>query len=220
MSELPDSYVVVDARTKRMFAPDAPFHMLGVIAIDLPSDLWRDFVFFVEEARAAEHRGDAERRYRFIRASLLCLFAHLNAFFDIFIASLKNDSEFQHFKQTETAKRKADANWPRSEHGRFVAIYTEFATTIRHRSLPTIDWSIKALRNLLAHPTGTASVTVADLYNADLADLFAAAQTFQAWIAAVAVLCGIDYELDTAAIAQQFAATVAKTEGPINTQRF
>jgi hypothetical protein len=69
MTELPSSYVIVDGRSKQVFSPDTPFQMLGVIALDLPHDLWRDFLVFMEEARKAEDAGDAEKRYRFLRAS-------------------------------------------------------------------------------------------------------------------------------------------------------
>ena len=201
MSQRPASYIVCDARSKQAFAPTPPFRMLGVMALDLPQDLWGDFTAFVEDARRAEQRGEAEARYHFLRASLLSLFAHLNAFFDMLIASRKQDAAFSDYKRTETAKRKTSPDWPRCEHGQFVVVYTDFARTELQVDLPPIDWSIKPLRNILAHPNGARDVTVADLYNLDVDSLYKAALTFQAWIVGAAKLCSVEYHIDTAKLA-------------------
>jgi hypothetical protein len=221
MTELPSSYVVVDGRSKQVFSPDRPFQMLGVIAIDLPHDLWRDFRFFMEEARKAEDAGDAEKRYRFLRVSLLCLFAHVNAFFDLLIESAKKDAEFRSYKKTAMPKLSASSDWPGSEHGQFVVLYSSFTKSVHNKELPDINWSIKPLRNLLAHPSGARGVTVADLYDLGLDELLAGALSFQSWIMAAGQLCGIVCELDTASMARELGATISKRDkSGIKTQRF
>jgi len=221
MTELPSSYVVVDGRSKQVFSPDTPFQMLGVIALDLPHDLWRDFLVFMEEARKAEDAGDAEKRYRFLRASLLCLFAHVNAFFDLLIESVKKDADFRNYKSAALSKLKASADWPGSEHGQFVVLYAGFVKSVHNKVLPDINWSIKPLRNLLAHPSGARGVTVADLYDLGLDELLTGAVSFQSWIMAAGQLCGIAYELDTASIARELSAAISKSDrSGIKAQRF
>lgn len=208
------SFVVCDARSKRVFAPDQPFAMLGVLALDLPQDLWRDFVFFVEETRDAERRGDAESRYRFLRASLLSLFAYVNAFFDMLIESRKPDEEFQNYKRSEVQKRKTSPDWPRCEHGRFVVVYTDFVRSTQDITLPAIDWSIKPLRNILAHANGARDVTVADLYNLDIGHLLTSALSFQSWIVEATKHCLVEYEIDTAKMASEVATAFNKKTIP------
>lgn len=221
MTELRSSYVVVDGRSKQVFSPDPPFQMLGVIALDLPHDLWRDFLFFMEKARKAEDAGDAEKRYRFLRVSLLCLFAHINAFFDLLIESMKKNGDFRNYKKTALQKLSASPDWPRSEHGQFAVLYSGFAKSVHNKTLPDINWSIKPLRNLLAHPSGARGVTVADLYNLGLDELLAGALSFQSWIMAAGKLCGIAYELDTASMARELGAAISKSDkSGINAQRF
>jgi hypothetical protein len=46
---------------------------------------------------------------------------------------------------------KASPDWPGSELGQFVVLYSGFVKSVRNKTLPDIDWSIKPLRNLLAH---------------------------------------------------------------------
>lgn len=221
MTQLPSSYVVVDGRSKQVFSPNTPFQMLGVIALDLPHDLWRDFLFFMEEARKAEDVGDAEKRYRFLRVSLLCLFAHVNAFFDLLIESLKKDADFRNYKKTAMPKMSTSPDWPGSEHGQFVVLYSSFAKSVHYKTLPDIDWSIKPLRNLLAHPSGARGVTVADLYNLGLDELLAGARSFQSWIVAAGQLCGVAYELDTASMARELGAAISESDkSRIKAQRF
>lgn len=218
MNDRPKSYVVIDARAKQVFAPHPPFTMLGVMALDLPCNLWRDFLFFIDEARAAEETGVAERRYRCLRVSLLCLFAHLNAFFDMLIQSRKQDAAFQDYKRREVPSRKSSQDWPRCEHGQFVVLYTDFIKSSQALTLPAIDWSIKPLRNLLAHPNGVRDITVADLYNLDVGALLAAAVSFQSWIVEACKLCSIQYEIDTAGVVSQFTASL--TDQPCDPERF
>jgi hypothetical protein len=221
MTESRSSYVVVDGRSKQIFSPDPPFQMLGVIAIDLPHDLWRDFSFFMEEAKKAEDSGDPEKRYRFLRVSLLCLFAHVDAFFGMIIESVKKDADFRDYKRTATPKLRASPDWPRSEHGQFVVLYSGFMKAVHDKTLPAIDWSIKPLRNLLAHPSGVRGVTVADLYDLALDDLLAAALSFQSWIMAAAQLRGIAYEVDTASMARELGAAISKSnKSGIKAKRF
>ncbi|MCA1790062.1 MAG: hypothetical protein LC667_09460 [Thioalkalivibrio sp.] len=217
---VPSSYVVIDARSRKVFAPEPPFHALGVTALDLPQDLWRDFLFHAEEAKSAEQRGDSERRYRFVRSALLSLFAHLNAFFDMLIESRKSDTAFQAFRKAERPKRRGSPDWPRSEHGEFAVLFTDYAKAACGVSLPAIDWSIRPLRNLLAHPAGTRDVTVADLYNLDVDELLAGARSFERWIIESAKLCAVAYEIDTASLSTQFAATLSKTDAPLTAERF
>ena len=190
MTELPSSYVVVDGRSKQVFGPDTPFQMLGVIALDLPHDLWRDFLAFIEEARKAEDAGDAEKRYRLLRASLLCLFAHVNAFFDLLTESMKKDTEFRHYKSAALPKLKASQDSPRFRARPIRGPLRGFVKSVHNKALPDINWSVKPLRNLLAHPSGARGVTVADLYNLGLDELLAGAVSFQSWIMAAGQLCG------------------------------
>tara|TARA_B110000908_G_C10196677_1_gene423276 strand:- start:455 stop:1081 length:627 start_codon:yes stop_codon:yes gene_type:complete len=199
----------MDARSGELFVPAPPFNMVGATVLDLPSDLWRDFVFFVEEARKHEHSGRSELRYRFLRAGLLSLFSHLNAMFDMMIKSLKSDADYSDFKSNESKRRANRPDWPRCEHGRFVLLYTDYLKAERCIDLPVIDWSIKPLRNLLAHPSGVRDVTVADLYDLDINSLMRATDSFKAWIMEACEHCNVEYEADTEGILKTLVQSLA-----------
>jgi hypothetical protein len=218
MSKDVESYVVIDARAGKVFAPSPPFTMLGAMALDLPSDLWKDFLCFVENAKKQEREGFGELRYRFMRAALLSLFAHLNAMFDLLIASSKTDVDFQAYRQQEAQKRSRLPDWPKCEHGKYFTLYTEYVMTRYGKDMPKVDWSIKPLRNILAHPAGVRDVTVADLYNLDVDSLLGGAQSFHTWINEACQLCGVAYELDTEGVLKKFISSLAGQDWA--TQRF
>jgi hypothetical protein len=145
----------------------------------------------------------------------------VNAFFDLLIDSMKKDADFRSYKSAALPKLKASPDWPGSEHGQFVILYNGFVKSVQNKTLPDIDWSIKPLRNLLAHPSGARGVTVADLYNLGLDELLAGAFSFQSWIMAAGQMRGIVYELDTASMARELSAAISKSDkSGINAQRF
>lgn len=203
----PMQALLIDARTKAVYGTPLTPGQLAVVAMDLPDDLWRDFQFFLEHARAAEQSDQSEQRYRFLRAALFCLFAHLNAFFDLLIASRKADKPFQEFRRTELSKLKTKlgTNFPRCEHGEFVVVFSEFLSRHHGRQLPTVDLKVKLLRNILAHPVSRKTdVSVADLYDLDLDQLESAASSLTSWLDDACRWCGVDRRIDTAELVEGF----------------
>jgi hypothetical protein len=73
---------------------------------------------------------------------------------------MKKDTDFRSYKSAALPKLKASPDWPGSEHGQFVVLYSGFVKSVHNKTLPDFNWSIKPLRNLLAHPSGARGVTV------------------------------------------------------------
>ena len=116
--------------------------------------LWHDFKFFLGESCKAEDAGDAALRYRYLRAALFSLFAHVNAIFDLLIDSRKSDTDFQDFRRAELPPLKGASGFPRCEHGEFMVLLNRFFAVRQNLQLPKVNFEVKLLRNVLAHPTG------------------------------------------------------------------
>ena len=201
-----DGVIVVDARSGMRYTPNPPFTARAVFAVDLPSDLWRDYEFFLCAARDAQDRRNLEMRYRYLRAALFCLFAHFNAFFDLLIDHQKrNNPAFWGTFKGEVKRRSGEANFPRCEHGQFMVVFSDYVSRQNGGTLPTVDLRVKSLRNILAHPVTTKQdVSVDDLYALDIDDLTASANSLSGWIRKACALCAIEWEIDTAAIVENF----------------
>jgi hypothetical protein len=71
---------------------------MAVYAIDLITDTWNDFSYFIEEAQLSEQEQDPLRRYRCVRAAIAALFSHLDGIISAIFDMLSNDSSFGPYK--------------------------------------------------------------------------------------------------------------------------
>ena len=119
------------AKTRLKISPTGD---VEVSVYSLKTDSWQDYQAFLADARKAETANDLRARNRFLRAGLMNLFAH----FDAFLVEVYNS---QGLSSAE----------PVTLHTRFAAI----SELIRKQGqkIPSVRLELaKALRDIVAHP--------------------------------------------------------------------
>jgi hypothetical protein len=201
----------------RVEAIMSPSGQTTVRAIDLVGDTWRDYEYYLEEARKSESLGDLHATNRALRAALQNLIAHL----DGVVTGL-------HQKLLKTEE---DFRSPRLEEGKQPTLKGRVQDLRRHayqqmnESLPSFRPHLKLLRDILAHPritrpiedektNETIELSEIDLFNLTVKDLSLEGQRISRWLDRLCKIYKYTRIHDTEKICEQFGKIFGKGSKP------
>jgi len=200
------THVIIDARRGQVSASlDAPGEGTTIFAVDLISDTWDDFHYFVDQARQFERSRDWKRRNGYVRVATASLFSHLDGLVSEAFELLSADASFRPFlpKNPKFCSLKS----------KVIAIQ-DFLRRTRGLSPPNLNIELKLLRDIINHPsitkTGsrdsvdTVLLTGADVYGIAVGDLESAGREVDNWLNALCAAVPFQRFTDTKKIIEDF----------------
>jgi hypothetical protein len=209
------THLVIDLRARQVHASqDAPGEGTTFFAVDLITDTWDDFQYFLEQGRVFEHAREWRRRNRYVRVATAALFAHLDGSVSGIFELLSAHGQIRPFlpKQPRFASLKTRAQ---AIHG--------FLEAEHKRQLPPLSLALKPLRDILNHPTASKKRTAAesdlntlrmiDVYGIAIEDLEKAGGDVSQWLDAVCPLVPFDRFIDTKKAIDAFTHALGLSPG-------
>jgi hypothetical protein len=168
--------VIIDTRRRQMRASlDALGEGTTIFAVDLISDTWDDFHYFVDQAQKFEQSQDWKKRNRYVRVATAALFSHLDGLVSEAFELLSAESSFRPYlpKKPKFCSLKA----------KIIGI-EKFLHRERKLPPPNLNIELKLLRDIINHPSitkpgnqesgDTVQLNGADVYGIAVDDLNAA----------------------------------------------
>ena len=212
--------VIIDARRRQVRASrDVPVEGTTIFAVDLISDTWDDFNYFVDQARQFEQSHDWKRRNRYVRVATASLFSHLDGLVSEAFDLLRADVSFGPYlpKNPKFCSLKSK-----------VLAIQDFLHHTRGLSPPNLNIELKLLRDIINHPsitkTGkqdsvdTVLLTGVDVYGIAVEDLESAGHEVDNWLNALCAAVPFKRFTDTKKMIDDFTRALGAT--PDSTSEF
>lgn len=187
------THVIIDARNGKVFSSsDAPGEGTVFFAVDLISDSWHDFSYFLEASILHEREGHLTQRNRHVRAALGNLFSHLDG--------VVSEVAERLVKEGKIERRFSDGQGGKvcSLKAKIVAIRNHYRKI--RKQLPFLNLDLKPIRDIINHPSAVkpsrpeggnvAVISHVDTYGLDIQDLIEASKQIDAWLNKLCNLSG------------------------------
>jgi hypothetical protein len=203
------TYIIIDARNKKFDVSfDAPGDGTVIFALDLISDTWGDYLYFLQASIQCEKERQFEFRNRYLRAAMMNLFAHL----DGVVSGVCNEL----VKEGCIGTRFGDNEQEKCSVKAKIFAIRDYFKLKRKRNLPYIKLELKPIRDIINHPSvtkpgsGKTSVVLdhVDVYGVDIREVDEAGKQIDRWLNQVCNLTGYQRLIDTKAAIEKFQAAL------------
>jgi hypothetical protein len=186
---------------KQIVITVGPDGTISSSAYCLPTDLWQDYLYFLNEAEVYDLRGKKRSANRCLRAALLCLFSHLEGMVHQIC-----------LEKTIPGSNKNDSF--------AVRIHSVHQEATKLGAVPAMNIRFgKSLRDIIAHPgikkhVGDNVLTEVSIYEElSVATLRSMGEVVNTWLEAVCSLLGIERFTDTKSLAEDLGEQLGSLEG-------